>query len=299
MPYVVGDRATSVLLFVFIACVWTTGCATTADNADLSSDSSESAVVTSTLPSGPVTVDESAIGAVSPEASGCDEAGRVCVSLESVIGLDSYTAGGVRMGSALEGGHLSTAGCVASVEGDAFHVDVSWSDVDGNDERVELSGVTGGDTWVRVGSEWATVGTDPSADESVLDEVAAAHRALEDGAVWCWAGLQNAVLYETFDTLTFVERKLVESEWFARYEPSREFIAAVANLGGGAAVGTDDFLVGINGDVIVSELGYLHSYVVGLGYELADGALFEEQVAWYLEDVDTTTVIIPPDQPES
>ncbi len=96
---------------------------------------------------------------------------------------------------------------------------------------------------------------------------------------------QHGALYDAFDSLAFRDWELIDGAWYARYDPSPEFVAALLDDG----LSPDD-IPELKGAVWVSPLGFMHSYELELEDAEAGQML---NSTWRLSDLGSTTVSLP------
>ena len=96
---------------------------------------------------------------------------------------------------------------------------------------------------------------------------------------------QHGAFYDAFDSLVFRDWELIDGAWYARYDPSPRFVAAL----GGDSLSPND-IPGVKGAVWVSPLGFMHSYEL----ELEDTESGERlETTWRLSDLGSTMIDVP------
>jgi len=191
-------------------------------------------------------------------------------SFQAVSGYDSFT---VTWALSYEGGDESGTDILEGrVDGASFYVSTQTGDMRDMYEVIVSPDPESLDpeSWIRVDGGWIPVEFDPQ---------------------WMWTLLfvlpeaTQGTLFDTFDTLTFVDWDLIDGVWYARYAASDEFVAA--NLGYHRNPGR---LVDAEGDVWISPKGFVHSYEISA----TDG---QDEVfarsTWRLSDLGTTSIDVP------
>lgn len=185
---------------------------------------------------------------------------------EAVSGQNSYTVAAVLTFFTADGTESRTQ---EAKVGESFIYFAGTGDFAQDYEGLVSKDPKDPETWVRVDGEWTSVEADYLGLftlSTLLPEVS------------------QAALYKTFATMKFTDWDLIDGAWYARYTASPEFVTA--------SLGFDEVDVGLvdtAGDVWVSPLGFMHSYVISAG----DGEGSRIESTWRLSDLGTTTVETP------
>ncbi|GMR02847.1 MAG: hypothetical protein BMS9Abin20_1198 [Acidimicrobiia bacterium] len=208
---------------------------------------------------------------IDPETSTSDYAELLAeyFSFERVSGYDSYTiTSGLSYETADESGTNTMEG---RVDGTTFYF-AQTGDMREPYELIVSQDLESPDqeSWIRVDGVWA---------RAELDYLGLFTLSL------ILPDVTHAILFDTFDTLTFNDWDLIDGAWYARYAASAEFVAA--NLGYDR---NPERLADAEGDVWISPKGFMHSYEISATDTRDD--LFAEST-WRLSDLGTTTIELP------
>ncbi len=208
--------------------------------------------------------------AYSPETggTGAEESQDRFFSFEEVSGHSSYRATITSVFTAANG--VFPSFLEASVDGASIQFRTST----GYDVPYEVLLLEDDTYWIKRFGEWTQGEGDGDYGYAALL-----------GVAMMLPNSQHGPFYDTFDSLVFRDWELIDGAWYARYDPSPEFVAAI----GGDSLSPSE-IPGVKGTVWVSPLGFMHSYEL----ELEDTESGQKlEMTWRLSDLGSTTVSVP------